>query len=159
MTATVLVYLGTILVAFDVVNEISNVPTLVLLLFNRFYHYVAGHVQKMTSSISPRLPRTVLRVVVMLPLIIPLVSLALVVVLSWLVEQILRIINTYTNRLYQSERKRVKQIQPELLASVVHRFVPKATDEDITKAIEHPIHFVALIGLSLIIVGFILQVK
>ncbi|MBA7614997.1 hypothetical protein ES703_22272 [subsurface metagenome] len=156
MIPMILLYIGTMLIAFEIVGQVSHVPTFVILpLYHSFVLLISSGDKRI--HLKPRIVRIMLRIllrIILLPIFIVVMLLVLLVIILWLIGWILKLLNNLINNIYQ------KGLTPEhpRLMEWIRPFLPQRTDEEILTALKQiRIPFMACIGIILLTLGFILH--
>jgi len=159
--AEIFLYVGTILIAFEIIREVSHLPTLIIILWWKFFRCTFGNVDKLIKNCPMKVIRITLRVVLRIlasPIVVLAITTAIAIVVIWLAGTILVMINNLVNGVYRMELKNMQKEkeQAKLIGKVFRFFVPKVENEIIGQAIDKIyIRFVAIIGIILITVGFV----
>lgn len=158
--AEVFLYIGTVLIAFEIVRDVSHLPTLIIILWWKFFRYTVGRADRLINKKCPvKVIRIILRVllrVIVSPVFILAIATALVIIVIWLVGTIIILINNIVNRIYRKEMKNMQITEAPLMAKVFRFLLPGIENEVIESAIDKVyIRFVAIIGIIFVTVGFL----
>jgi len=165
MEPQTLLYVGTLFIAYQLVGRVGHVGSLPMLCLNFILLAARKYHKKEQADLSFR--RKVCRVALIVLGIVPgtvivfliAVSLTPLVLVPVAVGHILDRFNNLLNNLYQRLLDTVRQ--EFLLPRVKQRLGTSGkaayTDEQILEASRSPLPFLALIGLLLVTVGFILE--
>lgn len=159
MTQAILLYSGAILIAYEIAGEVSHLPTLMVTLVSHIFD-LGNNVDRWVTNL-PKIIRIGIRIlirVILLPIFVVATALVMVVMGLWLVGQVIKFIDIVLNKVYRFEVKRIVEQQPKITKGIIHAFLPKIEDEEISSAIEKiRVPFLAFVGIVLLTIGFILE--
>lgn len=164
MLSNILLYVGTLLIAFELVGNLSHLFALSL----HFVGQLAELLVKPEEDKSPKVVNTFLNSFITTPmqatlvlLLVFAVALCAVLLTIWIVGTFLRVINIGLNSLYAriiDPRKTAYLRWARLCIDLVGKGDPNKSDLDIWEEIKkRDFRFVGLIGIIVLSVGFIMQ--
>lgn len=157
--AEAFLYIGTVLIAFEIVRDVSHLPTLIIILWWKFFRYTVGSADRLIKKCQVKVIRIILRVllrVIVSPVLILAIATALVIIVIWLGGTIIILINNIVNRIYRKEMKNMQITEAPLMGKVFRFLLPGIENEVIESAIDKVyIRFVAIIGIIFVTVGFL----
>lgn len=159
--AGVLFYIGTTLIAFEIVREVSHLPTLIIILWWKLFRGTAGYVDRLIKNCRVKIIRIVLRVLLRIlvsPILVLAIATATVIIVIWLAGTIIIMINNLVNGIYKKEIKKMQITEAKSMGKVFRFFLPQVENEMIESAIDKiNIRFMAIVGIIFITAGFIYE--
>lgn len=156
----ILAYTGAILLAYEIVGEVSHLPSFAILLISHIFQLLVQSTDRL-SNYSPRIVRIILRIlirVVLLPILVVAIGLAIVIIGLWIVGLVIKYMDLELNKLYRFEIKLLAKQQGKLTMRIIHAFLPNIKDEEIVSAFDKiRVPFIGFIGIILLTAGFIIQ--
>lgn len=161
MTDAILLYVGVILVAFEVIGRSPHSLSFLLLPFYRPVNSLFQKPEFLRESLLRDYMTFVLWLVVRVVLFVVVICsmpVAMVLIVLWYVSQILQLISRQVNVLYQKELTHwYRQLVRVSRALHPGYFSGKEDSERLTASRQMQVPFVACTGLALIIASFILR--
>ena len=160
MTQAILLYIGAILIAYEIAGEVSHLTTLVVTLVSHIFEFLINNVDRWVTNF-PKIIRIGIRIlirVVLIPIFVVAIALAIVITGLWLVGQVIKFIDIVLNKVYRFEVKRIVEQQPKITKGIIHVFLPKIKDDEISSALEKiRVPLLAFLGIVLLTIGFNLE--
>ena len=155
-----LAYTGAILLAYEIVGEVSHLPSFILILIFHTFQWLIRSTDK-SPRYYPRIARITIRIlirVLLLPIVIVAIGVAIVIIGLWLIGQIIKYLDLQLNRLYRFEIKLLAEQQSKTIWGIFHLFLPNIKDEEIKSAFDKiRVPFIGFLGLILLTAGLILE--
>ncbi len=159
--AEIFLYIGTILIAFEIVREVSHLPTLIIILWWKFFRCTVGYVEKLIKKCPVKVIRIILLVVLRVlvsPILVLAIATAIAIIVIWLVGTIIIMINNLVNGVYRKEMKKMQKTEAKSMEKVFRFFLPQVENEMIESAIDKiNIRFMAIIGIIFITIGLVYE--
>jgi hypothetical protein len=159
--AEIFLYTGTVLIAFEIIRDVSHLPTIATIFWWILFNSISKYEEKILSRnkfIVFRILVIILTSIILFLIFVVTVIIAIITILIWMFGTALFTFNRLINNIYINGLKQVLTLQDSLLLRIYKFVIPNIKQEDIESAYNKiNIRFIAIIGVILITVGFILK--